>query len=844
MFSNQSARSDAKQTRSRAKQTVCACVRFILTLIFTFSLGINAQPTTTNARLRGRVIDANGAGVAGAQITLQPTRGTHGTAHKLTIESDANGRFAFENLAAGAYRVTSAGEGFALASRELEIKNDEVNQVELSLTLENIAEQVVINGNRLMGYTENQERLPGSIEVLNKQTLEDARLFNFNEALRKFSGVNVREEEGFGLRPNIGIRGLNPTRSTKVLLLEDGIPLAYAPYGDNASYYHPPVDRYDSIEVLKGSAQILHGPVTVGGVINYLTPNPPAEQAGFVNLTGGTRDYLNAHAQYGNRFGSTGFVIDFSRKQGEGARDNVRSGLNDLSLKTVTTIGEQQALTIRFNHYRERSQLTYSGLTVSEYASNPRGNVFLNDRFYGDRVGASATHAFVFNNNLVFSTDFYGSHFKRHWWRQSSNSGQRPNRLNADADCRSIANLDTTCGNEGRLRSYYNFGIAPHLRASYSLFGGRSETDFGARYHFENQDRRQENGDTPNARTGTLIENNLRRTNAFSSFVQNRFTYGNFSVTPGVRVERIAYERVNRPLNANAIETHGTTNLTQLVPGIGFAYNVKRTTIFAGAHRGFAPPRAEDIITMQGGVVELDPELSWNYEIGFRSNPVRGLQLESTFFRLDYENQIVASSIAGGIGSTLTNGGASLHQGLEFSARADTGTMFNSPHNFYARTALTYLPIAEFRSVRYSSLALFVRGASNETLITGNRVPYAPKNMATVSFGYAHSDGFNSFLEAIYTGEQFADDINFTNPLADARLDTEAGRRLASTGQIGLVPASTIYNLTTNYDVESLRTTFFMTIKNLTNETVIVDRARGILPNSPRLVQAGLKYRF
>ena len=105
--------------------------------------------------------------------------------------------------------------------------------------------------------------------------LEESRVFTINEALRKVPGVFARDEEGFGLRPNLGIRGLNPTRSSKVLLLEDGIPITYAPYGDNATYYHPPVERFDHIEVLKGSGQILFGPHTVGGVINYITPAVP-----------------------------------------------------------------------------------------------------------------------------------------------------------------------------------------------------------------------------------------------------------------------------------------------------------------------------------------------------------------------------------------------------------------------------------------------------------------------------------------------------------------------------------------------------------------------------------------
>lgn len=81
----------------------------------------------------------------------------------------------------------------------------------------------------IIGNKENLERIPGSGYVLDKETLESSRVFTTNEALRKVPGVNVRDEEGLGLRPNIGIRGLNPTRSTKVTLLEDGLPLPTRP---------------------------------------------------------------------------------------------------------------------------------------------------------------------------------------------------------------------------------------------------------------------------------------------------------------------------------------------------------------------------------------------------------------------------------------------------------------------------------------------------------------------------------------------------------------------------------------------------------------------------------------
>ncbi|HZH31034.1 MAG TPA: TonB-dependent receptor [Pyrinomonadaceae bacterium] len=785
-----------------------------------------AAAQSKGVSLSGRVLDQFGAAVEGATVTL---RREHRNDESTAI-TDAAGAFAFEHLDSGSYHLRATHQGFALVDQEVSIRDGASrSNVEVTLQAASLAEAVVVTSSSIAGIPEVVERTPGSVDVLERETLELSRVFTSSEALRKVSGINVRDEEGFGLRPNIGIRGLNPTRSTKVLLLEDGIPLTYAPYGDNASYYHPPIDRFESVEVLKGSGQILYGPQTVGGVINYITRTPPQQTSGSLTLMGGNRDYFNGHANFGGTFRNTGLLFDVTRKQGEGAREQHRSGLSDFNFKSVTTLGTRQALTGKFNFYRERSQVSYSGLTETEYAANPRANPFFNDRFYGDRFGASATHAVAFNANTTLATTVYGSYFRRHWWRQSSNSAQRPNRLNVDPDCRSLADLNTTCGNEGRLRTYYFFGVEPHLNVRHKLFGVRSETNFGVRAHYETQERVQKNGDLPNSRDGVVAEDNRRRNQAYSGFVQNRFHFEKFSITPGVRIEHIEFQRTNRLANAGR-GISGRTSLTQVIPGLGVSYQpAAQLTIFAGAHRGFAPPRTEDIINnTTGGSIELDPELSWNYELGVRATPRRGLRFEATLFRMDYENQIVPATLAGGVTSALTNGGSTLHQGAEFTGRIDSGTLLGNRHNFYLRVAYTYLPTAKYTGTRFSSVPGFA-GVS----ITGNRLPYAPENLLNANFGYSHPSGIDALVEGVYVGRQFGDDLNL---LAPPRNRTD--------GQLGLLPGYAVWNATVNYNVEQLRSTFFITAKNLFDRTYIVDRARGILPSSPRLVQAGLKFRF
>lgn len=773
------------------------------------------------AALRGKVTDESGAVVSGATVTLrQPAVG-----FERAIRADADGVYVFEGLLSGQYQMSVRADGFAIAERQVNLGGGESAVLDLQLRPGSFTEDVTIVTARLAPTPESVQRIPGTVDIVDTPLLEVSRVFNFNEALRKVAGLNLRDEEGFGLRPNIGIRGLNPTRSTKVLLLEDGIPLAYSVYGDNASYYHPPVERFSSIEVLKGSGQIIHGPVTVGGVINYITPQPPSKPGGVLTLTGGNRDYFNGHFGYGGTWGNTGFIFDYMRKQGEGSRVNIRHGINDLNFKVVTALNSRNVLTLKTNYYGERSRVTYSGLTQAEYDENPRQNPFRNDSFEINRFGAVGNHTLLINNDFVMSTNVYFAGFFRDWWRQSSNSLQRPNDA-ADPNCGGMANLNTKCGNEGRLRKYYTVGIDPRFRLSHNLFGIKNEADFGFRAHFEVQDRRQLNGNTPLARTGIAVEDNERRNQAYSGFIQNRFIIGNLTITPGLRVEKINYERTNRLAN-NGAGVSGKTDLTQLVPGVGVSYSFgDRVTVFSGVHRGFAPPRTEDIINnTTGGVVDLDPELSWNYEVGVRSTPVQGIRVDASYFRTDFSNQVVPASVAGGQGATLTNGGETLHQGLELTSRVDTGTLLDSPHNFYLRLNYTYVRDAKFTGRRFSNIPGF-----SSVSVTGNRLPYSPEHLLTAGFGYSHRRGLDILFESNYLSDQFADDLNTIKPSPD--------------GQRGLIPAYTIWNATINYKVEAMRSTFFFTVKNLFDDTFIVDRARGVLPTPPRLIQTGVKFNF
>jgi len=687
----------------------------------------------------------------------------------------------------------------------------------------------------VVGSSDALKTLPGTANLLTQEELFQSHVFNVNEALRKLPGVNVRDEEGFGMRPNIGIRGMNPTRSTKTLLLEDGIPLSYAPYGDNASYYHPPIERFANIEVLKGPAQIQFGPQTISGTINYLTPNPPTEPGGFLSFTGGTREFYDGHFNYGGTVGNFGGILDITHKESEGARDNTHSDINDFNIKGVYNFSTDHALTVRANYFQEDSIVTYSGITEAEMRQfGIRYNPFKNDTMQTDRWGTSLTHQYSFNDDVTLTTNVYWSHFHRDWWRQANTTTD--NQCNASVPGFSAHRLQGIAVNaeacqsiQGRLRDYYSYGVEPRLQVKYQTFGLDNELDLGFRAHFEEQYRVQENRHRVTG-AATIAENNTRDTDAYSGFVQNKFLIGDFSVTPGVRIEHVDFARLNE-LNGK----RGRSTLTEILPALGVTYSSSdRLTAFFGFHGGFAPPRVEDAIDNNGTVVDIGPEKSWNYELGFRSAPYTGAKFDATLFHADFLQQNAVGSIAGG--STPLAAGAALYQGAEVMARQDFGPLFDSSHNVYLQLAYTWVATAEMTSP-FKCLA--TSGCNNATAqqlahgaFVGNRLPYAPDHTLTATLGYELDDDFDIHLETVYVGEQFSDFANTV--VAPAHGD----------GQKGKIDDYVVLNVATTYHAKPINTDFFVSLKNLLDETYIVDRTRGILPGAPRLIQAGFKVSF
>ncbi|MCW5603514.1 MAG: TonB-dependent receptor [Burkholderiales bacterium] len=368
--------------------------------------------------------------------------------------------------------------------------------------------------------------------------------------------------------------------------------------------------------------------------------------------------------------------------------------------------------------------------------------------------------------------------------------------------------------------------MEPRLDWRFGGLGAQNHLVAGIRYHTEDVDRRRYNGLYADAREntpGTLLRDlNEITVDAWSGFIQNTFTYGRFGITPGVRVERIESENTATVLNF-AIDGRKISDTdTEVLPGLGVTYQAGgNTTLFAGVHRGFAPPRPDaNLSPVDPDLVPVRPEKSVNYEIGLRSNPRPEMHFEAALFRIDFDDQIVPGASVGLPGQTFANAGETRHQGFELGAYVGLPKLLPIPGTPYVTAAYTYIADAEFTSNQFN-------GGVN---VKGNRVPYAPKHLLAASIGYRSPIGLDVRVGLDYTSEQFADDLNTRDP--------------DGSGMVGRIPSVTTYNFAVNYQTRREGLLLFLSGTNLSDKTYIVSRVDGIQVSRPRTIMGGIDWTF
>ena len=709
-------------------------------------------------------------------------------------------------------------------------------------------DEIIISTNQIFGNKYVAKHRTGSAYYLSPKELQKFSFTDINKALRTVPGVSLYEEDGFGLRPNISLRGTSPERSSKITLMEDGVLIAPAPYSASSAYYFPTIARMEAVEVLKGSSQVQYGPFTTGGAINMISSQIPIDFTGSVRASYGSFNSNQLHAKVGGNHKNIGYFIEYLNYGSDGFKTlesgkNTGFNKNDVVAKLRVQLFPNQAvkqtLDFKFQYADEMGNETYLGLTEADFKTNPfsRYAASNNDKMTTDHTQYMLTHHLGFSKNLTLTTTFYRNNFARNWYKLNDitfeDDKQKISKILEDPTGYSnhfnIVNgtansAADAIGVKANNRAYYAQGIQTKLDYHWYTGNAFHDLEMGFRYHYDEEDRFQWVDKYSISNTGVLTEttagipgtdaNRISSAKAFASYITYKLKYQNWTFTPGVRYEDILLER--KDFGKSDITRSGSdlnereNNVAIFIPGMGANYKFNNDfSLFGGIHKGFSPP---------GNKEDEKAEESINYELGTRFN-LGKLKGEFVGFYNDYSN-LLGSDIAatGGTGSLdQFNAGAVKVNGIELLLNYNI-TSKNARFSFPFSFGYTFTN-TEFLNSFGSADSLW------GTVMVGDELPYIPKHQLNAALSLEHAK-FEVNLNARYNG---------------------AFRTLAGSGNIPTnekVASNFIIDMSSKYRVTPQ---FQLTanITNLLNNTYAVSRVpAGLRPGHPFGIYGGFQYQF
>jgi Fe(3+) dicitrate transport protein len=678
----------------------------------------------------------------------------------------------------------------------------------------------------VIGTKADVPSLKGSGAILDKSDLDKFYYTDINDILRQVPGVYVRPETGYGFFPNISLRGVDPNRSAKVTLMEDGIPTAPTPYADPSAYYSPTAGRMAGFEVLKGTSSLKHGPNTTGGVINYLSTPIPNQQLSHLRASYGTDNERVAHAYSGGRTdfggGKLGYLLELfdhrsdgfhTLKSLNGAPDrNAPIERTDILLKLSYEFGEGDYLEFKAGRMDMDADVSYQGLSKADYATNPYQRYANTDT---DNMDSDQTRYYLrynkeFSDSLTMSTTVFLNEFNRNWLKlakvgtSASSTTKVGKGVFADATLISVLKGETDGYYEVKSndRSYQSKGIL----ANFDYEVGINDIDFGFSYIEDDYDKNPYYTDKYNVTVaGTTTTRSkivddgsanyaYKNAEAFEAYIVDDIDLGALSLTPGVRYSSIDY--------ANGTNAR---SLDDVIVGLGGTYELSDTLgLFSGIHQGHTFPDAESV-----AADNLDQEESLSFEVGARG-VFSDISFEFAYFNTQLKDMLVLSNLNNGVAGSANIGEGSI-DGLEVQLATDLGT--DGGFGIPVSASFTFTN-TEFESSTAPTTG-YLSGAS-----AGNEFPYVPDFMMNLRGGLVF-DKASTYLNFHYQGSSYTDGANSNELNKYGSLDWSAF-----------------------YDV-SEGVTVFTKVTNLTDETYV----QSVLPDGyrvgkPRAISVGMSYDF
>lgn len=701
--------------------------------------------------------------------------------------------------------------------------------------------------------------LPGAGEVISPKKIAKLNQPDINKVLRTVPGVNVRDEEGFGLRPNIGLRGTPVNRSSKITIMEDGILMSPAAYADPAAYYFPTFARMESLEVLKGSSQIKFGPYTIGGVINLISTPFTDKFKGFALASYGSFDTNQQRLWIADKVNQVSYVFEANRFASYGFKELDNGGNTGFDRRDfMGKIGWQnkaeskikQSFSLKFLNMTEDSNETYLGLTFADFQNNPYRRYAATER---DNLDMTHQHV-IFNHtiqplkDLQISNTAYYTKTYRDWARVNSVGGQSVTNIIRDPQTHAIPYQIMTGQADGAIvfqsaaRTFVNKGIQTNIKYHFHTGEVKHDIQVGLRYHEDDADRlaTRSNFNMTGGRmvmTGASFvgnqENQIRNAFAFASYLQYDLNYKKLTFSPGLRFENINLRLDNygnndyARLGTNLIQSRN--HLEAFLPGVGMNYQLTdKMNAFGGVHKGFSPPGMPRANSEEQARVEE----SINYELGYRYKTY-GINAQVVGFYNDYSNILGSDTMAGGGLGTgdMFNAGRATIKGIEVGIDYDIVSAYNNQANYRLPLSLAYTYTdAKFKET-------FINGGGDwgsGEIKSNDLIPFITPHLFTATFGF-ENDKFNTTLISRFVGN------TRTSP---GQNDAIVPNYNNTYDEVNTIAKYWAFDWSANYKLTEKLTIFSMVNNVFNNSYIVANLPQGYRPGMPFAANFGLKFEF
>ncbi|OAN62963.1 TonB-dependent receptor [Balneola sp. EhC07] len=775
-----------------------------------------------------------------------------------SYEPNEEGYFQIQNLSYGKYNLFFFALGYEITNRVIQLGSEnEVLNIQLSKLSGELSEVAVVNQREQIFSIKRLREVEGtSIYAGKKNEVVDLSQMTVNtssnnarQIYSQVSGLNIFESDDAGLQLNIGGRGLDPNRSSNFNIRQNGYDISADVLGYPESYYTPPAEALEEIQIIRGAASLQYG-TQFGGLVNFRMKSPVEDKvAEFTTRQSiGSNALFTSHNSVSGTYKKLGYLGYYNYKNGNSFRPNSEFKSDNVYLFTEYALSDKTSLSADFTYLGYLAQQP-GGLTDAQFYDDPEFSNRERNWFEVDWKLASLKldHRFTYQSRLSMTA--FGLNASR------KSVGFRTNRVSQQDDPNEPRDLI--------LGDFNNWGVETRFLQRYKLGSKNAVFLIGSKYYQSKNSSIQGPGTASSAADFTLADEefpNYPRQSDFTFPNQNFALFGehifyvkdNFSITPGFRFEYIktqsegSYKRVNFDLAGNPIqnqtfEEEKTFERNFVLLGIGLSYQPDlNTDLYGNFSQNYRSVTFNDIRIINPSF-QVDPNIT--DESGFSSDfGIRGkigdvISYDVGVFGLLYKNRLGEVLRAetrtnadgeqeetGRIVRFRGNIGEAFMYGLESLIEIDLFSVFNTTSTnrkltIFANTAVTQ---SEYLNSEIAG-------------IKGNEVEFVPTlNLKTgVNFGFKNLLGS---VQYTYISKQFTD---ASNALQNVR-DNQSGIK-------GEIPAYDVLDLSMSWSHKQL--SLESGVNNILNSSYFTRRATGypgpgIIPSPPRTFYVTLQIKI